>query len=521
MNLTNEEILAIVKEKGILLEREIFDLMVNFSDGLKVRDFLTTIERVSGQKMITKSILNKNTFYVLEAIKHLQGNNKDSAEKVCVKLGISLEISKEKDPSEEPKKRRMDYQIYYADTKATKKLEVADFKGHFRARYQQMQRILMARPELNGLVAINKISSTRQNLSIIGMVKDKRVTKNGNLILGVEDLTGEIKCLIKGDKREIFEIAEELQMDDVIAIKASGDRSILFVHDIFFPESHIPDKVHFSEDFSIAFLSDVHCGSNKHLKKGINNFLEWLNMDENAKKIRYIFFTGDNVDGVGIFPGQERVLELKSMKEQYDLLASYLERVPKHITMFMCPGQHDAVRVAEPQPLIDRKYAESLYKIENLVMVTNPTLVKFLDKDKEFKVLMYHGASIHGFIQNIPKLRIMKAHKTPAKVVKCMLQRRHLAPTHSSVVYIPNIDKDPLMIEQVPDVLCTGEVHRLDIDTHNGVLIITGSCWQAQTDFEEKVGNIPDPCKVPVLNLKTRELKIYDFGDEEEINREY
>jgi hypothetical protein len=39
-----------------------------------------------------------------------------------------------------------------------------------------------------------------------------------------------------------------------------------------------------------------------------------------------------------IFPGQEDVLELKSMKEQYALLASYLRQVPKHITMFMCRG---------------------------------------------------------------------------------------------------------------------------------------------------------------------------------------
>jgi DNA polymerase II small subunit len=96
-----------------------------------------------------------------------------------------------------------------------------------------------------------------------------------------------------------------------------------------------------------------------------------------------------------------------------------------------------------------------------------------------------------------------------------MLKRRHLAPTHSAVVYVPNESMDPLVITEVPDVLCTGEVHRLDIESYNGVLIITGSCWQSQTDFEEKVGNIPDPCKVPVLNLKTRELKILDFSDNE------
>jgi len=114
----------------------------------------------------------------------------------------------------------------------------------------------------------------------------------------------------------------------------------------------------------------------------------------------------------------------------------------------------------------------------------------------------------------------MKAHKTPAKAVRHMLKRRHLAPTHSSVVYIPSPEKDPLVITEVPDVLCTGEVHRLDIENYNGVLIVTGSCWQAQTPFEEKVGNIPDPAKVPVLNLKTRELRVLDFGDVSEVQRE-
>jgi DNA polymerase II small subunit len=350
------------------------------------------------------------------------------------------------------------------------------------------------------------------------MITEKRVTKNKNIIIVLEDLTGSISALVKVERGEVFQKAEELQLDDVVAVKCSGNRDLLFVHEIYFPDAFVHQKVKFNEDISLAFLSDIHCGSKKHLTKSFEKFLDWLNSnDENARKIRYIFISGDNVDGVGIFPGQERLLELKSMKEQYTLLASYLNKVPKHITMFMCPGQHDATRVAEPQPIIDRKYAEPLYHIDNLILVTNPALVKLLEEENEFKVLMYHGASIHSFINEIKELRELKAHRCPAKAVKHMLKRRHLAPTHSSAVYIPNAEKDPLVIAEVPDVICTGEVHRPDIDNYNGVLIITGSCWQAQTEFEEKVGNIPDPAKLPVLNLKTRELKVFDFGIEEEI----
>lgn len=524
----NNDILQMVRERGLLLEKEIFDLLTSFGDQVAAREFLINLEKIVGQKVITKSVLHKHVEFIQHVVNQLPGGERNSVEKVCIRLGLHVEISKELDTSVPSIKvnsvnsKPLPYQLFYADTKVYKKLEIADFIGHFRSRYQQLQRLLMQRPELQNLVAINKISSNRQNLSIIAMVREKRVTKNKNIILLVEDLTGEIQVLIRVDREELFGVAQELQEDDVVAIKASGNRDMLFVHDIYFPDSFLPHKTKFNEDFSIAFLSDVHAGSDRHLGQSMQRFLDWIQSDDiNAQKIKYIFFSGDNVDGVGIFPGQEHVLKLKSMKEQYKLLASYLRQVPKHITMFMCPGQHDAVRVAEPQPLIDRNYAPELYEIENLVLVTNPTLVKLVEGEKEFKVLMYHGASIHSFINEIPELRLMKAHKTPAKAVKHMLKRRHLAPTHSSVVYIPNAQRDPLVISEVPDVLCTGEVHRLDIESYNGVVIITGSCWQAQTPFEEKVGNIPDPAKVPVINLKTRELKIFDFGVEEEINHVY
>ena len=54
------------------------------------------------------------------------------------------------------------------------------------------------------------------------------------------------------------------------------------------------------------------------------------------------------------------------------------------------------------------------------------------------------------------------------------------------------------------------------IDKYNDILIIASSCWQSMTEFEEKFGNLPYPCKVPWLNLKTREVKILDFSDSEE-----
>ncbi|MEK6825164.1 MAG: metallophosphoesterase [Nanoarchaeota archaeon] len=512
----HEELLRLIKDRGLLLEKEIFDLLNSLDNPQSAKNFLEGLERYSGEKMITRSMLAHHSSYLKQVVSSLEGQDKTRVENTFITLGLHLEVRKEEKIISMPlKSLERSYQIFTADTKTDKKLTVGDFVGNFRARYSQLQRMLMQRPDLSSLMSIGKISSNRQQLSIIGMVREKRVTKNKNIIILLEDLTGEIQTLVRADKGELAGIAHELQLDDVIGIKGSGNRDMLFIQDIFFPDAFLAEKSRFEEEICIAFLSDLHCGSDRHLGDSLQNFIAWIRSnDPLAHKIKYLFFVGDNVDGVGIFPGQEHVLKLKSMKEQYALLASYLRQIPPHITMFMCPGQHDAVRVAEPQPIISAAYASELYTLDNLIQVTNPTLVKILEGQKEFKVLMYHGASIHTLINDIPELRIMKAHRTPAKAVRHMLKRRHLAPTHSSVVYIPNIARDPLVIHEVPDVLCTGEVHRLDIENYNGVLIITGSCWQAQTPFEEKVGNIPDPCKVPVLNLKTRELKILDFTDE-------
>ena len=510
-----EEILNLIKERGLLLEKSVFELIESLQDIGLAKEFLIQIEKISGQKYISTNLLNRNVEFMQSVVKNLEGEKKSFVENTFVKLGVSLEVRREREIVEtKTNTMELPYQIFYADTKPERKLEVGDFTSHFRARYQSIQRILMSRPEMQNLISIGKISGARQNLNIIGIVSEKRATKNKNLVIKFEDLSGEISALIRSDRGDVFDKANELQLDDVVGIKGSGNRDMMFVQDIFFPDSFLFEKTKFEEDISIAFLSDMHCGSDRHLGKNFESFLEWINSeDDTAKKIRYIFFVGDNVDGVGIFPGQEDVLQLKSMKEQYALLASYLKRFPKDIVMFMCPGQHDATRVAEPQPIIDRRYAGMLYDIENLTLVTNPCLIKLKEKDKEFKVLMYHGASIHSFINEVKELREMKAHRCPAKAVRHMMKRRHLAPTHGEVVYIPNAENDPLVISDVPNVLCTGEVHRLDIENYNGSLIITGSCWQAQTPFEEKVGNVPDPCKVPVLNLKTGELKIFDFSD--------
>jgi len=513
----SQEILQIVREKGVLLEKEVFDFLSSFSDSSFARSFLDALERNTNQKMVTRSLIQKHSSFVQSFAFSLPSHMQSVFQHAIAPLGVSV-IVKSNVKQAEPlaaASSRADYQIHYAKTTCDKKITVQDFVGHFRARYKEIQSILLQRSGLDQLISINKLSSIRQKFALIGMVSEKRQTKNKNLIVTFEDLTGKIPVLFKASS-EVFSSAKELQLDEVVAIRCSGSNELVMGYEIIFPEAAILTKTKFDNDCGLAFISDIHVGSHKFLLEEFEHFVEWINSDNDiAKTIKYLFIVGDAVDGVGVFPGQERLLAIKTLKGQYDAFAEYLKRIPLRITIFMCPGQHDASRVPEPQPIVDRSYAGALYDIPNLILVSNPCLVKLLEGNKEFKVQMYHGASIHAFINNIEELRLIKAHKHPARAVKHMLKRRHLAPSHgisASVVYVPNAERDPMVISETPDIICTGEVHRLDIERHNGILIMTGSCWQAQTEFEEKIGNIPDPCKVPVFNIKTYELKILDFS---------
>ena len=88
----NEEILNLIKSKGLLFDKEIFELINNFSDEKTAKTFIEQIERVSGQKFINKNVLSNNIEYVQSFMRNLDGEDKNTIERVFVKLGISLEI---------------------------------------------------------------------------------------------------------------------------------------------------------------------------------------------------------------------------------------------------------------------------------------------------------------------------------------------------------------------------------------------------------------------------------------------
>jgi len=165
-------------------------------------------------------------------------------EKLKVKLGLSIEISgevggdsstKRDDNNENPYKSKLNQpeegrvHLYPETDFPNKKLEVKDFVSYFKNRYSEMKNILQEHSELTNLVSINKISGNKQGISLIGIVSDKKITKNNNILLQVEDLTGSIRVLINQNKPELYKKAEDISLDSVLGFKGSGNKEILFV----------------------------------------------------------------------------------------------------------------------------------------------------------------------------------------------------------------------------------------------------------------------------------------------------
>jgi len=526
-----ENILKLFIEKGFLLDKDILDFLSELKDEDVANEILNKIALISHEKLITKTLVDNNLEKIKPVLVDLDSEKKKIVEKFFVNISVSVEVKKEielggvNENNSFEEEIKSPVKVLSSPIFAPKKLEVKDFVKNFRNRYNFLKEVLQQRTELEGLISIDKIMGNNRNFSIIGIVTDKRVTKNKNLLLEVEDLTGKARLLITQNKEETYEKSKEILLDDVIGFKVSGSRDFLFVNDLFYPDSFLREKHSSEEGVYALFISDMHLGAKHFLEGNFIRFIDWLagkgadeKQKEILKKIKYLFVVGDSIDGVGIYPGQEKDLEIKDISKQYEKLAEFYRKIPKHISIIQCAGQHDAVRVAEPQPPIGEDFAKPLTEIENLYLVSNPSLVEIEGREdkKGVTVLMYHAAGLHYVINEIEELRLSNAHGTPAKAVKHVLLRRHLRGTHGSSIYIPSIVEDPLLIKEVPDVITTGDLHRLDVDKYNGTLIICNSCWQTQTAFEEKVGNQPDYCKVPVLNLKTKEIKILDFEDEDE-----
>lgn len=400
-----------------------------------------------------------------------------------------------------------------------KKREVNDFVFYFRNRYEKLRKMLQGRVELQNVISISRVLEKREKekVSIIGMVLDKHLTKNGNFIIALEDNTGAISCLARREDKEIFEIAKDLVVDEVVGICGVCNEKFIFCSSLLVPGFRGKDVKKINEDVCVVFTADLHFGNKCFLSEKFLKFIDWLNCKsgdvETARKVKYLFIVGDIVDGIGIFPNQEEELAIKDIYLQYEKCAELLSKIRKDIQIVICAGNHDALRISEPQPVLDRKIAKPLWELPNIVMVTNPSLVN-IHSSKEFDgfdVLLYHGYSFHYFANYVDSIKSNGGINRTDLIMKFLLERRHLAPSHASTLYIPDTKNDNLIIEKVPDFFITAHIHNVCVANYKGVTMASCGCWIPTTPYMEKFGFAADPSKVCVVNLKTREHRIIEF----------
>lgn len=392
--------------------------------------------------------------------------------------------------------------------------ELKDFVGLFKDRYERLSRILRKRADLYEAVPISSLRglADQELVKIIGIVSGKRESSAGNVIMDLEDPTGRVSAFVFKSGKNLMQKAAEVVVDEVIGVVASlrtGDRAPrLFVRDIIWPDLPVKHEVRRADvPVCAALISDLHVGSEMFVEDLFLKFVKWLRGEgdnpELAGKVKYVVLAGDVVDGIGVYPQQEKELLVNDIFKQYDMAAKLLAQIPEHITIIITPGNHDAVRPAEPQPAISKDVAGGLYEL-NSMMVGNPAWVSLHGVD----FIVYHGRSFDDLIATMPGLN--RQNSTPPMVK--LLQKRHLAPVYGGRTAISPEQQDYLVIEDVPDVFHCGHIHVWGYERYRDVSVINSGTFQERTCYMQQLGVRPTPGIVPVVDLQTHQTKVIPFA---------
>jgi len=371
--------------------------------------------------------------------------------------------------------------------------KIDDFVKLFRDRFERVSVLLRKRQEMRHAIPIKRVKKMEGDTATIGMVREVSPSKNG-IFIEIEDYDDSIKVYVPKN------VDPMVLNDEVIGVVGKRRGDILFATSVVRPEISLERKRNFApEEFYVVFLSDLHVGSKNFLEKEWQGFLEWIkgkNGNERqknvARKVRYIVISGDDIDGVGVYPGQENDLAIEDVYQQYEVLAEKLAEIPDEIKIIMQPGNHDAVRPALPQPSFEGEIKD-IFSNLNISFVGNPCYIEM----DGVVVLSYHGQSIQDFATYLPGM----SQNEPAEIMKEMLRRRHMSPIYGGISSLAPEKEDYMVIDIIPDVFVTGHVHVTAVETYRNVLLINASAWQSQTEYQKMMNFMPDPGKAVIVNF--------------------
>ena len=466
-------------------------------------DRILNITKQKGASIITPEFLDEIKKEILDEIKN--GNEKKP--EVIIK-GRKKVIAEEYDA---------DIKINHNKDITSKSFtsgNINNFVKFFNHRYEVLGKVLKSRQSLTGsnLIEIVKNHSSTES-SIIGIVNSKKETKNGHILIELEDPSGISKALILNKDEDLKKISSEIVTDEIIGLKGKygNGKDLFIINDIFFPDVPINREVRKSPDPIVAVLiSDVHVGSAKFLEDVFLRFIKWLRMEggnssqrELASKVKYIVIGGDIVDGVGIYPEQKEELVIRDIHKQYAKFYEYLSMIPDYIEVIITPGNHDATRQAEPQPAISEDFVQEYYDDPRVHMTGNPLTVEL----HGVRLVSYHGKSLDDIVSAIPGMSYTK----PAKAMLSLLKKRHLSPIYGGKVPLAPENTDYLILEELPEILHMGHVHTTDYTTYRNTLVINSGTFQSQTSFQKKMNLQPTPGITPVVDLQTLKVGKMEF----------
>ena len=485
--------LSYAVSKGFQIHPDAFAML----KGLEAADVLKTV-----QEIIKSKNPSKNAVILVEDIKCLMSPKKDAGpiEQTCTVL---------MDPT----------------PKITTGEGVEGYASLFRSRFEKSIRILAQRPDSK---RISKIASVKQNSRnnssskfvdrgeknlhggtgstiVAGLLMSRRTKKNG-IEIAIDDYTGilTITAVAEDAKKHVTALA----MDQMVMLELENGKGApgLTVKSVMTPDipDHLPNRSK-SEAYAVL-ISDLHVGSKYFMEKEFLRFLDWLSSDDDVvRKIKFLCVGGDLIDGIGIFPNQDKELLEMDAGEQMNHAAQLLAKVPRHIKVLAIPGNHDPGRRALPQPAIPGKDPnDHLYGLTNCTMLGNPAFVDL----NGVRLLMFHGQSLDDVIATIPGL----SYSRPAEAMKVLLKARHLAPTYGERTPIAPELEDMMVITDVPDIFHSGHVHVTDVQSYRGTLVVNSGAWQSQTKYQQTMGIMPSPGMAIVVNLATLQPFVHDFN---------
>jgi|TARA_R110002020_G_scaffold282188_6_gene497882 DNA polymerase II small subunit len=388
---------------------------------------------------------------------------------------------------------------------------LVDIVNLFVNRYDEIRKILRKQcgfRETNTISEIEKEKKIYRRYNIIGIISEVRTTKSGGVMINIEDKSGNLSAFIRKEDSA----SQSLLVDDVVGITGSygKESDIFWVDRVQFGDilpKHLNKGGKDFDPVSIAFISDIHMGSKYFLEDTWDKMMKWMNEDELATNIKYLVMAGDVCDGIGIYPGQENNLIFDNAYDQYEMCARKLDELPDHITPIILPGNHDAVRPAQPQPMLEHTIQQ---QFNSAIHTGNPCRANL----SGIELLAYHGQGMDDIIPQLDHV----TYEDSIQGMKEMLKRRHMTPQWGERSALSPEQQDDMVIKELPDIFVTGHTHSHAYEWYKGVPCVVSSTMQGQTDFMNMLGYASEKGFLTLYNIQNREAKVVPFHANDDID---